>query len=250
MKSIAELRLVLVTVFTIISHHTNNCSVNDAVSQQPNSNHQKLLTLHFYELKPYIYYEGNQWKGILADFIGEMVKQDPQCWHDFIEHGGRQYQTTTSQTPPKISAEEYHLTNFVNMTHRYTNRTDFIRHNHQYIKSGKHQNETTLWFPVLGNSELAAQSADSFDVVFGDTLAPVVLRESLDLFSRVNRTMEVLLGPCLFSVLLLVGAAILLRVLVSDNNKSGPKLFSLLSLLSSSSSRQNEIPSKDIKLKI
>lgn len=205
------LRFFLIVVFTTISYNTNNSGVScatETASSQPNNNQ---LKLHFYELKPYIYYEGNQWKGILADFIGEMVKQNPQCWHEFIEHGHR-YKATFASTPK--TSTEYRLTNLLNMTNRYANRTDFIKHNRQYINSGKHQNETTLWFPVLGNLELANYSADSLDIAFGDTLAPVVLRESLDLLSRVNRTTEVLLGPCLISVLLLVAAAIILRILV------------------------------------
>ena len=100
------------------------------------------------------------------------------------------------------------------MTHKYANRTDFINHNRQYIKAGRHQNETTLWFPVLGTSELPVYSADSVDVAYGDTLAPVVLRETLDLLSRVNRTTKMLLGPFLLSILVLVAAAIVLRILV------------------------------------
>lgn len=199
------IRFFLVTVISHHNHITSNWSVNGAVETPTNQ-----LKLHFYELKPYIYFEGNQWKGILADFIGEVVRQDRQCWHDFIEHGhGYKIPPQT----PNMSTE-YHLTNLLNMTHKYANRTDFINHNRQYIKAGRHQNETTLWFPVLGTSELPVYSADSVDVAYGDTLAPVVLRETLDLLSRVNRTTKMLLGPFLLSILVLVAAAIVLRILV------------------------------------
>ena len=184
---------LLYSIAVITNHH------NSAVSCQQQVN------LHFYELKPYIYYEGNQWKGIFADFMDEMARQNRKCLYDLMG------------VDPKASLHSlngYQLTTLLNFTKKYTNRTDFIKHNRQYVKSGRHQNETTIWFPVLGNNELTEPTGSSLEVAFGDALAPVILRESLDLFTRIEMTVERLLGPLLVSGLVIVAGAVILRIMV------------------------------------
>ena len=161
------------------------------------------IKLHFYELKPYIYYENNRWEGIFADFMTDFGQQE-NCLFEFA-----------SADPMAIEKKlgNYQINDRVNLTIQYRNRSDFIAHNLEYVRSGQHRNETTLWFPLLGN-ELAPMDGD-LDIAIDEEIATIVLSESLDFSARLERTFVRIKGLLLVTGLIIVAAAIVLRILVS-----------------------------------
>ena len=156
--------------------------------------------LHFYQLKPYLYKENNQWKGIMVESFEGVNRINQDC---------------PFKNPDK-SLTSSSITSIFNFTKEYKNRTEFIRQNRLYLKNGGYLNETTIWFPALGTDLMTQEPYNDYDVISEDFIVPVVLSESLDILGRAYTTTRRLRVPVVIGVLLVVTAALILRMLVSS----------------------------------
>ena len=168
------------------------------------------FTVHYWELKPYIYSEAGVIKGIYVDLFAEMTRIDAKCTFAFARH---------HQEDDSISNTMQYAEN------RSASLPAFIEHNSEYVQDPHNQNESTIWFPVVGNH--LQHTISSFDVVYDDTLVIVVLQESMDIMRKFFSTYLILIETGIIGILLVIMCSFLLRVLVIYLVKSFN--FSLLS---------------------
>lgn len=155
------------------------------------------FTVHYWELKPYIYTEDGVLKGIFVDLFAEMERIDAKCAFAFAVHhiGNGSISDAMLYTQNKSKS-----------------LPAFIAHNKEHVNDDRNRNDSTIWFPVVGDHLQPAKT--TFDVVYDDTLAIVVLQESLDVLQKFLSTGQILLETVIIATLLVIMCGYLLRVLV------------------------------------